>query len=203
MPVTHNIIYSFPLCLTPLCICSSLWRSLLVSHRQTINCLAPLKKKQEKSKQSNSFVNSLLLLAADLAQVVMPILLERTQTSYCHPSLAEAPWTQMCVHVFPSECVWMHMHVCFPVRLCTLDCLFIFVYMWVYSRSMCGFLQGRLCHHWCARLVALPLYLSAHTYTCTYTHVYIVFQLWHFWTISHLHYWSMRMKLTVLGWRMA
>lgn len=49
------------------------------------------RKKQEKSKQRNSFVNSLLLLAADLAQVVMPILLEHTQTSYCYPSLAGAP----------------------------------------------------------------------------------------------------------------
>lgn len=34
--------------------------------------------KKKKSKQRNSFVNSLLLLAADLAQVVMPVLLEHT-----------------------------------------------------------------------------------------------------------------------------
>ena len=57
------------------------------------------RKQEKKSKQRNSFVNSLLLLAADLAQVVMPILLERTQTSYCHPSLAGAPWTRVCACV--------------------------------------------------------------------------------------------------------
>lgn len=65
------------------------------------------RKKQEKSKQRNSFVNSLLLLAADLAQVVMPILLEHTQTSYCHPSLAGLR-ERKCVCVSVSACACVH-----------------------------------------------------------------------------------------------
>lgn len=89
------------------------------------------KKKKEtgkkKSKQRNSFVNSLLLLAADLAQVVMPILLERTQTSYCHPSLTEAPWTQTFLWVCVKESVgpWGRAETyTLPARLCTHDRFF-------------------------------------------------------------------------------
>lgn len=133
MLASHNIIYSFPSCLASLCICSPLWHSLLVSHRQTINCLAPLKKKkrQEKSKQRNSFVNSLLLLAADLAQVVMPILLELAQTSYCHPSLAGAPRTQMFVRVCVL-CAHFHIWMCVHIYARVLSSMFVYAWLFVY-----------------------------------------------------------------------
>lgn len=96
------------------------------------------RKKQEKSKQRNSFVNSLLLLAADLAQVVMPILLERTQTSYCHPSLAGAPWTQIFV------CKFMALHVCVCGCFYVRKCRYTFMYVCVRG-TLCLCLPRVLC----------------------------------------------------------
>lgn len=103
---------SSPLCRHPLhhsayvLHCGTVYRSpigrLLIAWRLSRK---KKKKKLQRSKQRKSFVNSLLLLAADLALSVMPVLLEHTHTSYCYPSLAGLCERTCVAMIYVSMCV--------------------------------------------------------------------------------------------------
>lgn len=115
-------------------------------------------------------------MAADLAAAVMPILLERTQTSDCHPSLAGLHHQRPCVFtcVRASTLIWRSVRI--PLMwtcACSLRVLRCSFSLHLFTRvDKCGLTRTALCHH-----STLDMYLRPHgrptqTHTLRYT-VYV------------------------------
>jgi len=102
------------------------------------------------------------------------------------------------VHIWMSGNVQVHVYIqffYFCIRaMCMPICLFLFT-----CEQKCGFSQRKLCHH----LTVLIYYAHTPLPHKDTQFIYMVFKLLHFWMSSRPRYWSMRLKLTVLGWTMA